>query len=143
VQEDPATYACGQIALTHGGTAFGATAGAISVVQFRPLDASGNPVGSERRIAGAQGQFALQPGIAPLSGGFIVVYVRAGLSSSLRGALVSSAGEVFEDFELVAALGEISNPSVAVSVDGSDIAVAWKERVETNLETRIVRLHCE
>jgi hypothetical protein len=155
VQEDPATFACGQVALTRGGTAFGAISGGLSVVQFRPLDESGAPIGSERRIAGANGQFAVQPGIAPLSGGFLVVYVRVGLSPSLRGALVTGGGLVVEDFELVPSLGEISNPSVAVSVDGADIAVAWKERVEievviadetkklTQLETRLVRLHCD
>jgi hypothetical protein len=143
VQEDPATFACGQVALTEGATAFGATSGGIAVVQFRRLDQGGSPLGSERRIAGARGELALQPGIAPLSGGFFVVYVRAGQGRSLRGALVSSGGEVLDDFELVPSLGEISNPSVAVSVDGSDIAVAWKERVDTHLETRMIRLHCD
>src|SRR5690606_25041887 len=129
------------IALAEGGTAFGALSGGAAVVQFRPLDAQGNPVGSERTIAGALGAPAARPGLAPIAGGFLVAYAE-GLG--LRAALVSGGGEVAQDFELVAALGEdATNPSVAVSVDGADLAVAWKERVEGTLQTRLVRLHCE
>lgn len=158
VQQDPSTRACGDIAITAGGTVFAANS--QSAIHFRGMTTEGQPSGDERVIAKAEPGTSLdRPAIAPFAGGFVVAYVEyAEDGGKIRGALLDRSGNVRDRFDLASGMPEtIAWPSIAVSNDGRTIAVAWKHREYVDLDggpgvgptkapnqqTHLVRLECE
>lgn len=147
VQQDPSLRVCARVSIADGGTAYTAVYSGHDAIYFRPLNDAGEPVGHEKRVVGgASNSLTTHPALVRLADGYVLTYVeRSQAGRLLRGALLDGEGGALGEFDIAALPSTtFSEPSVAISNDGTSIAVAWRERFDGNKDqSKVAFVQCD